>query len=160
MAFYKKMYNKKTEVYYPISVTVGRPVETKEIAEHLAQISTVSKSDVAAVLGDLAQVMSDYLRQGKSVRLDGLGTFRLTLDTEGVKDEKDFDFNRQLKAVRVQFTPQRSGATTRGEAVTRTLVPQGIEWLPVDYVPATAEPSTPDEPGTGGSGEGGDGTLD
>lgn len=146
MAFYKKQFHKETGVYYPQAVTVGNPVETKEVAEKLALISTVSKSDVAAVLGDLAGVLADFMKQGKSVRLDGLGTFRLTLDTTGVKDEKDFDFNKQLKAVRVQFTPQREGNTTRGEAITRGLVPSGIEWLPLDGGAA----STPDDDETGG----------
>ena len=44
-----------------------------------------------AVLGELPGVMADYMAQGKSVRLDGLGTFRLTLKTRGVADEADFD---------------------------------------------------------------------
>ena len=149
MAFYKKLFNKKTNVYYPIAVTVGNPVETKEVAERLAQISTVSKSDVAAVLGDLAGVLADYMKQGKSVRLDGLGTFRYTLDTKGVTDEADFDFNRQVQSVRVQFTPQREGSTTRGEAVTRSLVPSGIEWVPLGEAES-------DDSQQGGASSGGD----
>lgn len=132
MAFYKKQFNEKMGVYFPQAVTVGKPVDTKKIAERLAQISTVSKSDVMAVLGDLAGVLADYMAQGKSVRLDGLGTFRYTLETQGVEQEADFDFQKQLKAVRVQFTPQREGAVTKGGTATRSLVPSGIEWLPMD----------------------------
>ena len=63
-----------------------------------------------AVLGELPGVMADYMGQGKSVRLDGLGTFRYTLATRGVTDEADFDFQQQVKAVRVQFVPAREGA--------------------------------------------------
>lgn len=156
MAFYKKQFHKETGVYYPQAVTVGTPVETKEVAERLAQISTVSKSDVAAVLGDLAGVLADFMKQGKSVRLDGLGTFRLTLDTTGVTEEKDFDFNKQVKAVRVQFTPQREGNTKRGEAITRGLVSTGIEWLPLSVEAATTDDGTDEgtddtqQPGEGG----------
>lgn len=156
MAFYKKQFHKETGVYYPQAVTVGNPVETKEVAERLAQISTVSKSDVAAVLGDLAGVLADFMKQGKSVRLDGLGTFRLTLDTTGVKEEKDFDFNKQVKAVRVQFTPQREGNTKRGEAITRGLVSTGIEWLPLSAEAATTDDTddgTDDTQQPGGGGE-------
>ena len=157
MAFYKKQFNAKTGVYYPQAVTVGKPVETKEIAERLARISTVSKSDVAAVLGDLAGVLADYMAQGKSVRLDGLGTFRLTLDSAGVASEADFDFQKQLKAVRVQFTPQREGAVTRGGTATRALVPSGIEWQEWGGEASAADDDTeePTEPG----GDGGDGEL-
>lgn len=154
MAFYKKQFNERLGVYYPQAVTVGKPVETKEVAERLALISTVSKSDVAAVLGDLAGVLADLMKQGKSVRLEGLGTFRLTLDSKGVKEEKDFDFQKQVKAVRVQFIPQREGATTRGGTATRSLVPQGIEWLPMNAASAEEDASGT---GTGGSGSGSEG---
>lgn len=150
MAFYKKQFHKEKGVYYPQAVTVGKPVETKEVAERLSLISTVSKSDVNAVLGDLAGVLADFMKQGKSVRLAGLGTFRLTLDTKGVKDEKDFDFQRQVKAVRVQFVPEREGAVTRGGTATRSLVPSGIEWLPMNAASETSDEGTEGgEDGTG-----------
>lgn len=152
MAFYKKQFNREKGVYYPQAIVVGKPVETKEVAERLAQISTVSKSDVAAVLGDIAGVVADFMRQGKSVHIEGLGTFRYTLDTQGVKNEADFDFNKQLKAVRVQFTPEREGATTRGEAVTRSLVPTGIEWMPLDGTAASAEEPDGEDQGGGSMG--------
>ena len=105
MAFYKKIYSQKMGVYYPLAVTMGSPVSTKIIAERLAQISTVSLADVAAVLVELPRVMADYMAQGKSVRLEGLGIFRYKLSTSGVENEADFDFQKQLKAIRVQFTP-------------------------------------------------------
>lgn len=151
MAFYKKQYNKEHKLYYPQAVTVGKPVETREVADRLARISTVSRADVMAVLADLAGVMADYMAQGKSVRLDGLGTFRLTLDTRGVADEKDFDFQKQLKAVRVQFTPQREGAVARGGTSTRSLVPSGIEWLPLDPSAAATQPDPDGDDEEGGS---------
>lgn len=167
MAYYKKLYDKKNGVYYPKSVTQGKPVETETIAERLAAISTVSRADVAAVLAELPGVMADYMAQGKSVRLEGFGTFRYTLDTKGVANEEDFDFQRQVNAVRVAFTPTRRGNAKKGEAITRALVPQGIEWLQVggqgvqiDETPEDDEeedggsqtgPTTP-----GGSGESGE----
>lgn len=155
MAFYKKQFNEKNGVWYPMAVTVGKPVETKEVAERLSRISTVSKSDVLAVLGDLAGVLADYMAQGKSVRLDGLGTFRYTLSTEGVEQEQDFDAQKQIRAVRVQFTPQKEGGTTRGSSATRALVPSGIEWLPYDGQAAedgTGEDGEDDGGGTGSMG--------
>lgn len=152
MAYYKKQYNEKNQVWYPHAVVVGKPIETKKVAQRLAQISTVSLADVLAVLAELPGVMADYMAQGKSVRLEGLGTFRFTLDTEGVADEADFDAQKQIKAVRVQFTPAREGNTKAGDVVTRALVPQGIEWLPYDGASA----STPGGSGSGTGGDGGD----
>ena len=98
------------------------------------------------------------MKQGKSVRLAGLGTFRLTLDTKGVKQEADFDFQKQLKGVRVQFTPEREGAVTRGGTQTRSLVPAGIEWIPMDGGGAASEDDGSGSEGTGGTG--GDGGQD
>ena len=129
MAYYKEQFNEKFGVWYPQAVVMGKPVDTKKIADRLAQISTVSRADVAAVLAELPGVLADYMAQGKSVRLEGLGTFRYTLDTEGVANKEEFDFQKQLKAVRVQFTPAKEGAATKGGTQTRALVPSGIEWL-------------------------------
>lgn len=147
MAYYKEQYNEKNSVWYPQAVTVGKPIETKKIAQRLAQISTVSYADVVAVLAEMPGVMADYMGQGKSVRLDGLGTFRYVLDTDGVATREEMDFQKQLKAVRVRFTPQREGAVTKGGTATRALVPSGIEWMKYDGQAASDD-------GSGGTGGG------
>ena len=151
MSFYKKAFNEKFGVYYPAAVTVGQPVPVKKVAKRLSQMCTVTYADVMAVLGELPGVMADYMAQGKSVRLDGLGTFRYTLKTRGVADEADFDFQKQVEAVRVQFVPQREGAQTKGSVSTRSLVPTGIEWLPFEAIEAE------DGGGSGGGSEPGSG---
>ena len=148
MAFYKKQFAKDRGVWYPLAVVVGKPVDTKTVADRLAKISTVSRADVAAVLAELPGVLADYMAQGKSVRLEGLGTFRYTLDTKGVEQEADFDFQKQLRAVRVQFNPQREGVITKGSTPTRALVPQGIEWLPWNGQSATGDDTGTDDDDT------------
>lgn len=144
MAFYKEQYSEKFGVYFPQAVVVGKPVDTKEVAKRLAKISTVSLADVLAVLAEMPGVLADFMAQGKSVRLDGLGTFRLTLETEGVANREDMDFQKQVKAVRVSFIPQREGAVTKGGTATRALVPTGIEWLKYDGQSATDDGADPD----------------
>ena len=96
MPFYKKAYNSKQKVHYPRAIVQGKPVETETIAKDLAKISTVSNSDVQAVLGDIAGVMHTRMAQGKSVHIKGLGYFRYTLNTVGVKDIKDFRFLKRM----------------------------------------------------------------
>lgn len=128
MPFWKKMFNKKQAVYYPRAIVQGKPVETETIAKDLAKISTVSNSDVQAVLGDIAGVMHTRMSQGKSVHIKGLGYFRYVLDTTGVKDVKEFDFEKQVKAVRVEFVPERSKLSNG--AYTRALVDSDtLEWI-------------------------------
>lgn len=129
MPFWKKAYQKKQGVYYPQAIVQGKPVETETIAKDLAKISTVSNSDVQAVLGDIAGVMHTRMSQGKSVHIKGLGYFRYVLDTKGVASLDDFDFQKQVKAVRVEFIPERS-KLSGSNAYTRALVDSDeLEWI-------------------------------
>ena len=117
MAYYKKMYNEKTGVHYPLAVVVGKPIETRKIADRLARISTVSYADVVAVLAELPGVMADYMAQGKSVRLDGFGTFKLGLTTGPSDTAKEFSVAQNVKDVHVLFQPElridKNGKRTR-----------------------------------------------
>lgn len=159
MAFWKKAFNRAKGTYYPRAIVQGKPVETESIAKDLAKISTVSNSDVQAVLGDIAGVMHARMSQGKSVHIKGLGYFRYGLESKGVKDLKDFDFDKQKKAVHVEFIPDRIKHPS-GKGYTRALVDSDeLEWV---ELPANAEDTTPDAdeddttPG-GGSTPGGSG---
>lgn len=155
MPFWKKSFSKRTGVYYPQAIVQGKPVETETIAKDLAKISTVSNSDVQAVLGDISGVMHTRMAQGKSVHIKGLGFFRYVLDTRGVENLADFDFDKQVKAVRVQFTPERERLSNK--TYTRALVDSDeLEWI---ELPADAKDDAPaqDGGGTGGSGGGEDG---
>ncbi|MEG1562429.1 MAG: DNA-binding protein [Bacteroides sp.] len=129
MPFWKKSFNKRNAVYFPQTIVQGKPVETETIAKDLEKISTVSNSDVQAVLGDIAGVMHTRMSQGKSVHIKGLGFFRYVLETKGVKELKDFDFAKQVQAVHVQFVPERSKSTLGG-GYTRALVDNdALEWI-------------------------------
>ena len=153
MPFWKKVFSNRTNVYYPQAIVQGDPVETKDLAEELAFVSTVSKSDVNAVLGDIARVMNTFMANGKSVHIDGLGYFRYVLDTKGVENLEDFDFEKQVKAVRVQFTPEReknsSGAYTRALVDTKKL-----EWIELGANAEDQDPAQGDgtDDGTGSDG--------
>lgn len=150
MPFWKKMFNKKQEVYYPRAIVQGKPVETETIAKDLAKISTVSNSDVQAVLGDIAGVMHTRMSQGKSVHIKGLGYFRYVLDTTGVKSLDDFDFQKQVKAVRVEFIPERE--KTASGTYTRALVDSDdLEWI--ELSPDTEDDASTQDGSDGNPGE-------
>lgn len=78
MAFYEKVLKKINNKWYPRSVLVGKPITTEQIAKRLAAESTVIPADVCAVLTALGGVMGDYMAQGRSVKLDGIGSFYFT----------------------------------------------------------------------------------
>jgi len=128
MAFYKKVQKKVNQKWYPQSVTVGKPVTTDEVADRLAQISTVSRADTYAVLKDLGGVLSDYMAQGRTVKLDGVGTFYYTANSQGQGvDTADEVSAKQITGVRVRFLPE-TGRNSNNQVVTRSLVSSNIFW--------------------------------
>lgn len=138
------MFNQRQGVYYPRAVVQGKPVETETIAKDLAKISTVSNSDVQAVLGDIAGVMHTRMSQGKSVHIKGLGYFRYVLDTKGVASLDDFNFQKQVKAVRVEFIPERTKLS--GGTYTRALVDSDeLEWIELSPDTKDTAPGGKDE---------------
>jgi len=128
MAYFKKKQQKINGLWYPQSVTVGEPIDTEKIIDRLAQISTVSRSDVRAVMGDLASVMADYMSLGHTVKVDGLGTFYYTAvaSKNGVKTAEEVSAN-QITGTRVRFIPE-SKRSNGNKTVTRSLTDTNIKW--------------------------------
>lgn len=52
--------------------------------------------------------MHTRMAQGKSVHITGINYFRYTLDTVGVDSLEAFDFEKQVKAVRMEFILERT----------------------------------------------------
>lgn len=150
MPFWKKAYQKKQKVYYPRAVLQGKPVETEIIAKDLAKISTVSNRNVQAVLGDIVGVMHTRMAQGKSVHIKGLSYFRYVLDTIGVKSLDDFAFQKQVKAVRIEFIPERT-KLSNGTYTCALIDSNELEWI--ELSPATKDTTPGSEDGDGDTGE-------
>lgn len=137
--------------WYPKSVLVGSAITTEQVAKRLAAESTVSHADVRAVLTALGGVMGDYMAQGRSVKLDGIGSFYFTAATNknGVATEKEVTANL-INGVRVRFVPEtryrRGGSLTTGGSrfAVRGLSDVDIEWE--EWKGKTTEPTTPAEP--------------
>ena len=154
MAFYNAFQAKANGKWYPQAVQVDEPFTTEDLADRLAEISTVSRADVYAVLGNLPGVMADMMAQGRSVRMDGLGTFRYTINAQkqGVDTPEEVGAE-QIVGVRVRYVPETRRPTKSGP-VTRALVDDNLRWIRFDGTPA-ADPDEqePTEPGTGGEDE-------
>ena len=163
MAFFKRQKQPINDKWYPRSVVVGSPLTTAQISKRIAQESTVARADVEAVLYSLSGIMGDYMAQGRSIRLDGIGTFRVTAVSKGngVDTPEEVSAN-QINGVKVSFVPETTfrRAGSRGKVATRALTDVDIEWI--EYVGPAAKKSSaaPDEdaqqPEAGeGSGDGG-----
>ena len=132
MIFWKRVQQAINDLWYPRSVTIGKPVETQELSKRLARESTVSPADVHAVIRALPDVMADFMKESRAVHLEGVGWFRYTTQSSGkgvaTKEEVSSD---QITGLRVQFTPERTRNMSGG--YDRALIAdEGItfmEWL-------------------------------
>ena len=115
-------------MWYPQSVTVGKPVTTDEIADELAIRSTVTRGDTYAVMKNLGAVLGNYMAQGRSVKIEGVGTFYYTAATnkQGVETSQEVSAS-QITGVRVRFLPE-VGRNSSGQIMTRSMVNTKIFW--------------------------------
>ena len=162
MAFIKRIKRKwqGQEKWTVTTVDQGSPVSTKELCEYIADSTTASASDVMAVLLALPKVMELYLKNGRAVKLDGIGTYRYKVSAGMVDEEKDAG-ESLIRDIRVQFTPERKvTAIGTQRVVRRALIPDGLTWEIYDKPSKYKKPAnstTGEEPG--GETPGGDGTT-
>jgi DNA-binding protein, histone-like, putative len=159
MSFYKKIQKKVNNLWYPQSITVGKPISTREVADQLSAISTVTRGDTYAVMENLGQVLSSYMGQGRTVKIDGVGTFYYTASANKCGVAKAEDVTASLiKGVRVRFIPE-VGRNSGGKVATRSMVDTNIIWE--EWGKTTASPDNGGNGNTGGNGSGsGDGKDD
>ena len=107
---------------------MGKPVTTDQIADRLAELSTVTRGDTYAVMKNLGGVLSDYMAQGRTVKIDGIGTFYYTAATKkmGVESAEKVSVS-QITGVRVRFIPEITRSTAN-KVATRSLVSSNIFW--------------------------------
>ena len=133
MIFWKRVQQAVNKLWYPRCVTVGIPVETQELANRIARESTVSPADTHAVLRALPAVMADFMKESRAVHFEGLGWFRYTINAmgKGVATKEEVN-DKQIKGLRVQFTPDRTRNAENGTYTRALIADEGItfmEWL-------------------------------
>lgn len=117
----------KVTKWFPFARTVGTPADTQEVGEAITQVCTASPADVHAVLRALPDVMARIMESGRSVHIDGLGSFyyKLSCAGRGVDTPEEVS-EEQIKVIRVQFVPEREKLTG---GFKRPLVSQQIELI-------------------------------
>lgn len=92
--------------WYGRAVVLGK-ISTKELAEEISHSTTVTYADIMAVLIELSEGVKRHILNSQSVKLDGLGTFRVGLQTVGTDKKEDFDASK-VRNARVVFLPETS----------------------------------------------------
>ena len=151
MAFFGKKFTKLTEKWIPVAKSVSC-YDAKRLAKDIEKESTVSQTDVMAVLNAIPNVMTRYLAEGHSVKLDGIGSFFLTFECKktGVDTPEEVSID-QVTNIKVQFRPtMKAGVGSQKGKRINTLIADDIEWT---YLPGTKDDaSDEDAPDTDGGG--------
>ncbi len=69
--------------------------------------TTVAPMEMETSLDLLAMYVPLQLLQGHTVKIPGLGSFRLTFKSDGVENINDFRANSMIKNARIVFTPSK-----------------------------------------------------
>lgn len=75
--------------YYGIAKSIGT-ITSRQIAAELAARSAMTAGDMYDTLDNLRDLITQWLIQGFTVRIDGLGTFRLTIQSNGTETADEF----------------------------------------------------------------------
>lgn len=77
-----------------------------DLAKTMEANSTVKRSDILAVLSELSETMRNELIQGNRVKIDGLGTFKVGIDTKPAMTAKEFNSKKNIKRIHLVFLPE------------------------------------------------------
>ena len=89
-------------------------IDLDGIAERIQRNSTAKKSDCLAVLTEMVEVLRDELQASHSVHINGLGYFRMGLNTAPANTASDFNVQENILGVRVNFVPEGKGGSQKG----------------------------------------------
>ncbi|MBE6283433.1 MAG: DNA-binding protein [Mediterranea massiliensis] len=146
------------KLYHPMIVLTGS-VKLEQIANDLAELSSLSPGDTYNVVKNLPGVIQRYLANGNSVFLDGLGSFAPTLNNSGNGVEKAEDVTANGARLKIIFRPSAK-KNIDGTVSTRALS-NGYNFGRMDGVAtAPGAEGEPTDPDTGGDSGNGDDVLD
>lgn len=113
-------------------VKVGKTVNTQQLAESIAEKSSLTPGDVQNVVRNLMSTMRAELLNSRTVRLEGFGTFTMKVRTSGKGvDTPDKVNPNQITVLRCQFTPEYFRPAAIG--TTRALI-QGVQFAHADLL--------------------------
>lgn len=158
MAFYKKFQSKLNDLWYPKAITIGTPIATDKVADKLSLLSTVTRGDTYAVLKNLGGVMADYMAMGRTVKIEGVGTFYYTTATnkKGVATSAEVN-SAQINGIRVRFIPEVKRSSSK-QITTRSMVDVNVDWTDIEKL-ANGGNSSGGNPDGGNDGDQGENPL-
>lgn len=80
-------------------------VSFRKLSKEIAQGSTtVSDTDVLAVLNDLTKLLRDHLSEGRIVRFGDFGSFQVSVSSSGAETAEKFN-SSLIRGAKINFRP-------------------------------------------------------
>ncbi|MDR2496479.1 MAG: DUF4469 domain-containing protein [Tannerellaceae bacterium] len=79
-------------------------ISTEEVSREISERSTISPGDTDGLLTTLATILPERLAKGEPVYLRGIGTFRVSISSDGVENPNDFNASF-IKSCKIIYTP-------------------------------------------------------
>jgi predicted histone-like DNA-binding protein len=79
-------------------------VGINEIAKEIEGRSALSLGDVQSTLSNLVEMMPLFFRMGQTIRLEGFGSFHISVSSEGTDTEEELN-THHVKGVKLVFLP-------------------------------------------------------
>ena len=133
----------------------AKPLAQKALTRAATENTTTAPIEMEAAMELLAAFIPQQLKQGHTVNVPGMGTFRLTFKSEGVEDINKFNAGQMIKSPRSVFTPAKElrERTLQGISYENSgVLEAGVNYASMaDYRKAKGLPT----PAPGGSGSSG-----
>lgn len=98
-----------TKKFYASSVTSGTS-GIEELSDRIEKISTVSGADIRAVLYSIVDVVPDLLSNGNIVTIGDLGSFRVSISSDGSDTAEEVNASN-IKKAKILFRPGKKFKT-------------------------------------------------
>ncbi|MDE5986533.1 MAG: HU family DNA-binding protein [Prevotella sp.] len=102
--------------WYANAVIVNT-VSTDKIAERIEEKCTLTKADVKACIEALVYEIKTQLQNSYAVKLDGLGTFKISLRSSGAVSLEQFSVQKNIVGTKVLFLPAKQKDTNSGKMI-------------------------------------------
>ena len=96
----------KTAKYHAVPIYSGE-ITSRQLARDLARRSSLSEGDVLSALVGLSGLVEQYLHEGHSVRLEGLGLLSVSASSQGF-DAPEECTPRRVKAKKICFRAEKT----------------------------------------------------
>ena len=97
----------KERYYATTRALQKKPVNSVQIANQLAERSSLQNGDVLSALTQLSDIIAAHLKEGRTVSIDGLGNFYPSLPSEAVDKPEECNLNTDASLQSHKTVPTR-----------------------------------------------------